>query len=214
MIEERTVKIQSRKNPKISLKVIPGHFATSHSHISHYIDMTTLRVRHTEAKEVAKTLAKNYKYNTIIDTIIWMDGCECIGTELANELTEAGIMVMNFHQSLYVITPEFDPNGQLIFRDNLQPMVKGKNILLLVASTTTGKTIAQSLECIQYYGGKVQGIAAIFSAVSEIYGHEVNAIFHANDLPDYKAYKQGECPDCKANKPIDAIVNGHGYSKL
>ncbi len=208
------IKIPSQVNSKINLKVIPGHFATNHSHINYYMDMTTLKVRETEAAEVAKTLAKEYQYNTVVDTIICMDGCEIIGTHLAQQLTQAGIMSMNSHQSLYVITPEFNTNGQMIFRDNIQPMVKDKNIILLLASATTGKTIAKSLECIQYYGGNIQGISAIFSATGEIYGHKVNSIFKTADLPDYQTYVQNQCPHCQAGEKIDAIVNGYGYSAL
>lgn len=210
----KAITLTSNKNSKISFKVLPGHFATTHSHINYYMDMTTLKVCHAKAKRVARTLAKSYKYNTPIDTIVCMDGCEIIGTWFAQELTQADIMSMNTHQDIYIITPEFGPNGQLMFRDNLQPMITGKNILLLLASATTGKTIAQSLECIEYYGGNICGISAIFSAVNEIYGHKINTIFETEDLPDYQTYKHSQCPHCAKNQAIDAIVNGYGYSKL
>ena len=143
-----------------------------------------------------------------------MDGCEIIGACLAEELNKNGIMSLNQHDSLYVITPEFDGNGQMIFRDNLQPMVRGKNILLLLASATTGRTIPRSLECIQYYGGIIQGISAIFSAAKEIYGEPVHCIFSTEDLPDYNTFTPSECPHCKNKEKIDAIVNGFGYSEL
>lgn len=211
---QRAVKIPSKDNSKINLKVVPGHFVTSNSHINYYMDMTTLKVRQNEAAEVAKTMAKEYQYSKPIDTIVCMDGCEIIGACLADELTKNGIMSLNRHNSLYVITPEFDNNSQIIFRDNLQPMVKGKNILLLLASATTGRTIARSLECIRYYGGIIQGISAIFSAAKEIYGEPVHYIFSTEDLPDYQTFSPGECPHCKNNERVDAIVNGFGYSEL
>lgn len=214
MLLDREYKIPSKLNKKINLHVAPGHFATTHSHINLYLDMTTLKVRHSEAVEVAKEMAREYQYSKPIDTIICMDGCEIIGSCLAEELTKNGIMSMNAHKSMYVITPEFDSNGQMIFRDNLQPMVRGKNILLLLASATTGRTIARSLECIRYYGGTIQGISAIFSAASEIYGEPVHCIFHAEDLPDYQTFTPSECPYCKNKEKIDAIVNGFGYSEL
>lgn len=214
MILDREYKVPSSVNPKINLRVAPGHFATSHSHINLYLDMTTLKVRHSEAREVARQLAKEYQYTTPVDTIICMDGCEIIGSCLAEELTKNGIMSMNAHKSMYVITPELDSNGQMIFRDNLQPMVQGKNILLLLASATTGGTIARSLECIQYYGGVIQGISAIFSAAKEIHGQPVHCIFTAEDLPDYQTFSPSECPHCRNKEKIDAIVNGFGYSEL
>lgn len=210
MLLDREYKIPSKYNSKISLKVVPGHFATSQSHINFYMDMTTLKVRHCDAAEVAKEMAKEYQYSTPVG----MDGCEIIGSCLAEELTRNGIMSLNRHNSMYIITPELDKNGQMIFRDNLQPMVQGKNILLLLASATTGKTIARSLDCIQYYGGIIQGVSAIFSAAGEIHGQTVHSIFSTADLPEYQTFRSSECPHCKNKEKIDAIVNGFGYSEL
>jgi len=214
MLLDKQYKVPSKINRNINLKVIPGHFATTQSHINFYMDMTTLKVRQKEAAEVAKTMAREYQYSKPVDTIVCMDGCEIIGASLAEELSKNGIMSLNQHNSLYVITPEFDNNGQLFFRDNLQPMVKGKNVLLLLATATTGRTVARSIECIRYYGGIIQGISAIFSAAREIYGEPVHSIFSDADLPNYQTYNAHECPFCKNNQKIDAIVNGYGYSEL
>ena len=211
---ENVIKIPSKINNKLILKVVPGHFATNHSHINYYMDMTRLKVGQREAYQAASTMAKEYQYSTPIDTIICMDGCYMIGAFLASKLTEAGVSSMNMHQSIYVIEPEFNSSGQMMFRDNIQPMVRGKNVLLLLASATTGKTIAQSLECIEYYGGIIQGISAIFSATDQIEGHTVKSIFHTDDLPDYQSFSQHHCPFCEAGHKIDAIVNSYGYSKL
>lgn len=38
------------------LKITPGHFATNHAHINYYLDMTTLKTRLSEAREIAKSL--------------------------------------------------------------------------------------------------------------------------------------------------------------
>ena len=211
---ENAIKIPSKINSKILLKVVPGHFATSHSHINYYMDMTRLKVGQREAKAVASTMANNYKYNTPIDAIVCMDGTYVIGAYLAEILTDAGVISMNAHQSIYVIEPEFDSSGQMFFRDNIQPMVRGKNILLLVASATTGKTIDQCLECLEYYGGIIQGLSAIFSAKDEIHGYPVRSIFTTDDFSDYKSFAQKDCPLCHAGRKIDAIVNSYGYSKL
>ena len=56
MLLDREYKIPSKINRKINLKVVPGHFATTHSHINFYMDMTTLKVRYSEAMEVARTM--------------------------------------------------------------------------------------------------------------------------------------------------------------
>ena len=213
-METRTIKIKSDKNSKISIRVIPGHFATNHSHINYYIDMTSIKTRQSMAAEAASTLAKNYVNTTAVDTIICMDGCEMIGGFLAMEFTKSGIGSMNSTNDIYVVSPESNSNGQMIFRDNIQPMIWNKNVLLLVASATTGKTINRSLECIKYYGGMVRGITAIFSAIDEKQGIPVTSIYTEKDLPSYQTYAFEECPYCKEGNKIDAIVNSFGYSKI
>lgn len=213
-METRAIKISAPMNKKIHLKVMPGHFATSSSHINLYIDLTTTKTRQSEAAEAAGVIANQYINNVVVDTIVCLDGCEVIGAFLAQALSKAGIRSMNAHQTIYIITPEYNTNGQMILRQNNQSAVYGKHVLLLAASITTGDTIRKSIGCIQYYGGIMQGISAIFSAVDEIDGMKVNSIFKAKDLPDYKSYDINECPLCKAKQRLEAIVDSYGYIKL
>jgi len=70
MLLDREYKVPSKTNSKINLKVVPGHFATTSSHINFYMDMTTLKVRQKEAYEVAREMAKEYQYSKPIDTIV------------------------------------------------------------------------------------------------------------------------------------------------
>lgn len=212
-MEQRTIKI-STKNSNLPLKVIPGHFATNHSHINHYLDLTTLKSRLSEADEIAEALASGYIINTSIDTILCLDGMEVISTILAQELTRSGLPCMNAHGTIYVVTPEFNANSQIMFRDNTQPMIKGKNVLVVMASVASGITVRKSMESVSYYGGHVVGVASIFSAVDEVNGIKVNSVFHKDDVPDYDSFASNDCPMCKAGQPIDALVNAFGYSKL
>ena len=129
------VKLPTKKS-NLFLRVAKGHFATSHSHINYYIDVTTQKSRLSEARAVAKELVSAYQHNTIVDTVLCLDGTQVIGTCLANELTKDGFANMNAHQTIYVITPEYTTGSQIILRDNLAPMVKGKHVLILSASIT------------------------------------------------------------------------------
>ena len=211
---ENMTKVYARSDSRIQLKVIPGHFVTSQSHITHYLDLTTMKSRTAEAQRIAHELASNYEVSTPIDTIICMDGLEVIGAYLSEELTKAGIFSMNAHQTIYVITPEFGNSGQLIFRDNYQPMIKGKNILILNGSITTGSTLSKTIESVLYYGGIIRGIAAIFSRVDSVASLPVYSIFKAKDVPDYHSYPSNNCPLCQKKQKIDALVSGYGYSTL
>lgn len=213
-MESRIVKISSPNNKKLVLRVIPGHFATSNSHINQYIDLTMTKSRQSEAHEVARVMAKHYMRSTIVDTIVCLDGCEVIGAFLAQELSNSGIMSLNAHQTIYIINPVYNTNGQMIFRENNQSAVFNKHILLLAGAVTTGDTLRRSLDCIEYYGGIIEGISAVFSAVDKVEGIEVKSIFKPGDIPDYKSYSIDECPMCKEKRRLEAIVNSYGYTKL
>lgn len=213
-MEQRVQKVFSKEFPDVALRVIPGHFMTSHSHINYYVDMTLMKMRRSEAQAVARAIASRYSTSTIVDTIVCMDGCEVIGAYLAEELSNAGIMSMNAHKTIYITSPEYNSTGQIIFRQNLVPMIENKNVLLLLASTTTGKTLLKCMECIDYYKGNIAGITSIFSAVNKVADIPVNSLFQTSDLPDYKVYSHRECHLCQDGIPIDAIVNGFGYSTL
>lgn len=214
MDQSKMTKIYARGDSRIQLKVFPGHFVTSQSHITHYLDLTTMKSRASEAQRIAHELASNYEVSTPVDTIICMDGLEVIGAFLAEELTKAGIFSMNAHQTIYVITPEFDSSGQIIFRDNYQPMINNKNILILNGSITTGSTLNRSIESVLYYGGIIRGVAAIFSRVDSVASLPVYSIFGTRDLPDYHSYKSEKCPMCRQQQKINALISGYGYSML
>lgn len=213
-MESRMFKTYARGDQKIQLKIIPGHFVTSQSHISHYLDMTTMKTRCAEAARIAKLLSTRYETSTPVDTIICLDGLEVVGAFLAEELGKAGVLSMNAHKTIYVISPEFNPSGQMIFRDNTQHMVRNRNVVILMGSITTGVTLQQCMKTILYYGGKIQGVSAIFSAVSKVAGLDINTVFDIHDVPDYETHPADKCPMCRNKQKIDAIVNGYGYSKL
>lgn len=209
----REYKIRT-KNKNVFLRVTKGHFATMHSHINYYIDVTTQKTRLSEAKAVAKEMVSAYRAHTIVDTILCLDGTEVIGACVANELTKDDFVNMNAHQTIYVVSPEFIGGGQMIFRDNLVPMLTNKHVLILAASVTTGKSALAAIDAINYYGGTVVGISAIFATVDECDGHPVHSIFNPNDLGDYQSFKPHQCPICKQGEKIEALVNSFGYSAL
>ena len=213
-MEERLRDLRSKRNPKARIKVLEGHFATSHSHINTYIDMSTVKYRHNNARETARELAGRYITSTSVDTIVCTEGTQMIGAFLAEMLADKAAMSFNTWKNISVITPEFDPSGQMFFRDNTQRMLQNMQVLLLISSTTTGKSTSQAIECVQYYGGSVCGIAAIFSALEEIDGIQVNSVFHKEDLPNYRTYSYHDCPYCAANQRVEALINSYGYSKL
>ena len=198
----------------VPLRVARGHFATNHSHINTYIDLTMTKHRLSEAREAAIELASKFKSSTIIDTILCLDGTEVIGACMASELTKAGFNNMNAHQTIYVVTPEHNRGSQLLFRDNTAPMIVGKHVLILAASVTTGYTMQSAVEAVKYYGGITVGLCAIFTCVEECEGFPVVSIFNVDTLDGYQSTPSHDCPLCKAGIKLDALVNTHGISSF
>ena len=211
---EKYIKLTSQRYQDVALRVIPGHFATPNSHVNYYMDMAAIKSRMTEARAAARALSEAYYSSHPVDTIVCMDGTEVIGAYLAEEMTSVGVISMNRHKSIYVLTPEYNSSGQMIFRNNLQEWIKDKNVLLLLASATTGKTVAQAVETLKYYGATIVGISALFSVATKIAGLPVHSLFTPADLPDYTAYNHDDCLLCKKGKRVDALCNGYGYTPL
>ena len=204
----------SRRYGKAPLRIARGHFATNHSHINYYIDITYQKTRLNEAKDTAYQLVSHFINDTPVDTILCLDGTAVLGACVAEELTKSGFRTINAHQTIYVVEPEYSAASQMIFRDNIQPMIRGKHVLVLMASVTTGFTAKRSIEAINYYGGHVAGVAAIYRAVDEVAGHPVRSVYSIQDLPDYASYDYRDCPYCKEGIKLDALVNSFGFSAL
>ncbi|MBR6257965.1 MAG: orotate phosphoribosyltransferase [Lachnospiraceae bacterium] len=207
-------KIDYAKNKDVVLRYVPGHFITPNSHVNYYMDLSDMKARQREARATGEELAELYLASDIIDTILCLNGMEVVGSYLANKLTKAGIISANSHKTMYITSPEYNTSGQMMFRENIVHMVKGKKVLVLIDAATTGGTLKSALGTLKFYGGSVVGIAAIYSVAKAIDGIEIRSLYSLRDLPDYASFTAEDCPLCKAGTPVDAICNGFGYSTL
>ena len=133
---------------------------------------------------------------------------------LANKLTKAGMISANAHKTIYITSTEYNTSGQMMFRENNQHMIKGKRVLVLIDTATTGETLRSALRSVRFYGGTPIGISAIYSVAAKIDDIPIRSLYSTADLPDYAGHNFEDCPLCKAGIPIDAICNGYGYSTL
>jgi len=211
-MENRFFNVVSQKNPAVTIRAAEGHFATGSSHISHYIDISELKSSAAAAKGAARELAAPY-INTDIDVIVYMEGAEIIAAYIADEFLHNGANAKEGRE-IHIVTPMNSSSGHFIFHENMQRNIKDKNVMLLVASMSTGSTVKRAIECLSYYGGKISGISAIFSAFPEVWGSEVHSLFTILDIPDYHFEKPFECSMCKHGRKLDAIVNSEGYTKI
>jgi len=202
------------KNPVIQMNVIPGHFTTSQFHISHFLDLYDLKTNAKIARDVAAELAIPYITNTLVDTIVCMEGTEVIGAYMAQELLQHGASVVNGSKDIHVVTPMSNINRKLIFQSNSQDLIFNRNIILLVSSISSGTTVNSALECLSYYGGIVVGISALFNAYQDATDREIYSMFTSEDIPGYRVFSPGKCDMCKAGQKLDALIIHDGYSKM
>lgn len=212
-MEKRMIEITYKKNKHIKLGIIPGHFATNHSHVNYYVDLNKIKRSYKTAHEAASEIASRYS-GTEIDTIVCLEGTQMLGGLIAQALTEGSLHSLNHGNDINVLIPEMDSNNQMIFRDDTQEMIWNKRILLLISSASTGWTIDRCIECFKYYSGNLVSVSALFSAITETNGIPVTSLFSPEDIHDYQSNIPSECPMCKEKKRVDALVNAFGYSKF
>lgn len=207
-MEKRAYEITSKANSEVAIRVIPGHFATRHSHVNYCVDMTGVKSDLFSAKAAAKLFCDGFS-STPVDTIITLDRMKMVGAFIAHYLSHSQL---NKGQNIAVISPEIQ-NDKLLLRDNFLPYVKDKNVLLLTASATTGKDVRSVVEGISYYGGTPVGVANVFGGEFEC-PVPVVKLFGTEDIPDYSSHSPVDCPLCKRGVKVDAVVNSYGYSKI
>ena len=206
------VTVSANGNRKIRLNIYPGHYATSHAHVVNYFSMTDVRTDCAMAAEAADVLASYFRY-TPVDTVISLEYTQIIGAFVAQRLSAPGRDI-NSGADLHVVTPQVNSNNQLTFSSDMQPYVTGKNVLLLLSTVSTGRSLARAAECIRYYGGNLAGIASIFSAIGESGGMPVRSIFTSADLSSYNSYRSDECPFCRAGRKLDGFITTAGYTEI
>lgn len=213
-MERRSFSVSLPKNPSITMKVIPGHFTTSHSHLNYYLDLSHLKTNARMAMDVARELVLPYMNTTLIDAIVCIEGTEVIGAYMAEELIREGTSIMNSDREIHVVTPLNNINRKLMFQGNIQELIYNKKVLLLVPSISTGATINSILECLSYYGGILAGVSALFHAYPEKLEQEVHTLFTYKDIPGYEIYNPRDCVLCKNGLKLDAIIIHDGYTKI
>ena len=206
--------VSCERNTKIKVRTVPGHFAMTYSHSTAFVDSMEVKLNQRMAMEAATILADSYAYEQQIDTIVTMDGTEVLGGFVAMNLARKDMYSLNQDADMHVVSPELEHASQMIFRDNLQPLIKGKKTLILCGSLLTGNKVRKAIECVEWYGGTVVGIAAVFSLHDVLDGIPVRYLFGAKEFPDFQNWDAAACPFCRAGQRVDALANCYGYSKV
>ena len=212
-MENRVLKITS-KHESVPLKYIHGHFATNHSHINCYLDMTTLKTRQSEAERAAKALVRPYVVTTIVDTILCLDGTQIIGAYLSQELSHAGLASINATRP---------STSSPRVRRHQPAIIPGQHP---AHGPGQARAHPHRLGDHRHQRGQGHGLRGVLRRHHRrgvLYlqrpGRDrrevrVHSVFTPEDIPDYATYPSHDCPLCKQKQKLDALVNSYGYSKL
>ncbi|MCL2800906.1 MAG: hypothetical protein FWD28_04025 [Treponema sp.] len=212
-MEDKAFNVSLAKNPIITVNVTPGHFTTNNKHTNNYLDVSALKSDTTVARDVAREIVIPYLSSTIIDTIVCMEKMDVIGAYAAQELVQDGTSI-NSGGTIHVISPINNAYGKLIFSDSSTKWITGKNVLLLVATVSSGRSLNIALECISYYGGNLAGISSVYKASDVVSDKEIHTLFTSEDIPGYQLFTANECQMCKSGQKLDAIISSEGYTKI
>lgn len=102
----------------------------------------------------------------------------------------------------------------MVSKENILPMIRNKNVILLTASVTTGLAPNEGTEFALYYGEVLRGITVIFSALDEINGYKITSILNERDVPEYASYDYKDCPFCRQGGRLEMLVNSYEYTNL
>lgn len=214
-MEKQIYTIFSSRDDKVFIHAMEGHFISSSNHLNYYIGTSDIKHNHDVSVDAAMLMSSYYAERGIeADTVLCLYETQALGAYLAHELARPNMLNPNPDNKIYVLGPEYDAQGNIIFRDNLRKLITGRRVIILISCITSGKTVARAMESVKYYGGAVVGITSIFSATKSIDGVEVNSIFTEEDVPGYQSYPSHDCPLCQKGERVDAIANGYGYSLL
>ena len=205
--------IRSRLNPRLEVSVIAGHFATRHSHNNHYIDITRMKHEHTMAREAAMTLAQRYAYEK--GGHHRLPGRERgVGCVSGPPPGEEYPFAVNSDKNINVITPEYDSNGQLLFRDNLVPMVTDRNVLIPHFHGQLGQEHPPCSGVRAVLRRKGAGDRCGVQHLGGDGGVPIYSLFTPEDIPGYATYSPENCAMCRAGERINALANSYGLSAL
>ena len=178
--------IPCNRNEDVFIHAIPGHYVTASAHLNYYVGTSDIKHNRVVSVEAAKLLAEYYSVrNMDVDTVLCLYETQALGAYMAQELASPSMLAPNPDLQVYVLGPEYDTQGNMIFRDNLRRMIQGKNVVVLISCITSGRTVERAVQSARYYGGNVIGISSVFSAAKELCGLEVNTLFTPEDLPNY-----------------------------
>ncbi len=189
--------------------ILSGHFVgTSGRHLDTYITKDALFLHTEKVSEVGRMFAEKYKEKAI-DVVV----APAVGGVVLSTWTAYHLSKLKRKEVLSIFTEKTEDNNQVLKR-GYDKVVKGKNILVIEDTVTTGGSVKKTIESVKKAGGNIVDLCIMVNRDPDLV-NESSVGMHFSALGEYKtsSYDPKDCPLCKKNIPINTEV-GHGKKFL
>ncbi|MEO8637957.1 MAG: phosphoribosyltransferase family protein [Candidatus Taylorbacteria bacterium] len=186
-----------------------GHFVgTSGRHMDTYITKDALFPHTQVVSMIGKMFAEKYR-DTDVEVVVG----PAIGGIILSQWVAFHLSELKKKEVLSVYTEKTADNNQ-VFNRGYGSLVKGKKILVIEDTVTTGGSVKKSIESAKRDGGDVIGVCVMVNKdPDQINEVALGAPFSALGELEVKTYEAKDCPLCKAGVPINTTF-GHGKKFL
>lgn len=186
-----------------------GHFVgVSGRHLDTYITKDALLPDTFEVSKIARTIAEKVR-NLKVDAVVG----PAIGGIILSQWTAHHLSRIQKKKVFSFYTEKTSDAGQ-VFTRGYDEKVKGKNLLVVEDTVTTGGSAMKVVNAVKQAGGKVAKVMVITNRDPKQVNSKSLGIPFASlcDLP-LVSYNPKDCPMCKVGMPVNTKF-GHGKKFL
>ncbi len=192
------------------------HFVyTSGKHGSVYINKDALYPHTKETSDICRLFAEKFK-----DIDIDVVAAPAVGGTILAQWTAYHLSNLKGKEILMAYTEKDKgttagaAESEQIFRRGYDKIVAGKKVLVLEDLTTTGISVAKTVNAVKELGGAAVAVCVMVNRDPDhVNEHTVGAPFSSLGILKADAYDADACPLCKKEVPINTNI-GHGKKFL
>lgn len=186
-----------------------GHFVgVSGRHMPVYINKDAFLPHTAEVSKIGKLFADKFK-NRKIEIVIG----PAVGGIPLSQWTAYHLSKINHKEVLSVFTEKTLTDGQVL-RRGYDSLVKGRRILIIEDTVTSGSSIKKVIKAVKDAGGKIISVGIMTNRDPKIVNEKnIGAPISALAVLHVPSYEPNKCPLCKKGIPINTKF-GHGKKFL
>lgn len=189
--------------------VADSHFVgTSGRHMPAYVNKDALLPHTKQTALVGKLFAEKYKTKAI-DFVV----APAVAGIPFSQWTAYYLSKLKGKEVLSIFTEKTTENDQ-IFKRGYDTLIKGKKVLVVEDTVTTGGSVQRVIASVRKAGGIVVGACVMINRDPKLVNEaSIGAPFGALATFEIESWEAADCPLCKSGIPINTKL-GHGKKFL